>query len=150
MSSSARRERWTAQVAAAERVSRTKSRSATASRELGGGASKAGSLARAGGEEEGLGSVQVRVAGEEGERGRGGRHRRDACATRSCRRAGLALGEGEEGRLGGADFGEAGVDLIAGPEAEVGGDLVVARAAGVELLAEVADGLDEFGFDPGV
>ena len=36
-----------------------------------------------------------------------------------------------------------GVDLVADPEPEVGRDLVVAAAAGVELAADVADAVDE-------
>ena len=36
-----------------------------------------------------------------------------------------------------------GVDLVADPEPQVGRDLVVAAAAGVELAADVADAVDE-------
>ena len=79
------------------------------------------------GEEQGLGPLEVGVAGEQS--------------------LVFTLGEIEKGTLGGADFGEPVVDLFAGPETKIGRDLIVAAAAGVELLAEVADGLDEFEFN---
>ena len=36
------------------------------------------------------------------------------------------------------------------PEFQIGGDLIVARAAGVQFLAEIADGGNQLALDPGV
>ena len=48
-------------------------------------------------------------------------------------------GEIQHGQLELADQAEDGVDGVAQPQADVGGDLVVAAAAGVQALASVAD-----------
>ncbi|MNK88119.1 hypothetical protein D3C87_1080730 [compost metagenome] len=48
------------------------------------------------------------------------------------------------------DGAEQQLTLRLAPELEVGGDLIVARAAGVQLLAQGADGIDELALDPGV
>ena len=50
----------------------------------------------------------------------------------------------------GGDGAEQQLALRLAPEFQVGGDLIVARAAGVQLLAEIADGGDELALDPGV
>jgi hypothetical protein len=55
------------------------------------------------------------------------------------RRGGVLLGEVEQGGLVGLEQRLEPVDLLAQPEADVGGHLVVARAAGVQALAGVAD-----------
>ena len=75
------------------------------------------------GDEDGLGALEVGVAGHDG----------FACA----------LGEVDEGLAPFAQAGEGGVDGVAHEEAHVGGDLLVAAAAGVELEGEVADDLGE-------
>src|SRR6185437_10832574 len=93
------------------------------------------------GDEDGLGALEVRVAGHHG----------FACALSEVDEAGTPF----------AQTGEGGVDGLAHEEAHVGGDLLVAAAASVELEGEVADdpgelklgevvdvlGLGGFGYD---
>ncbi len=52
---------------------------------------------------------------------------------------GLALGQIQQRLLETQDGGADGVDLVAQPEPHVGGDLIIARASGVQLLAGIAD-----------
>jgi hypothetical protein len=59
------------------------------------------------------------------------------CSAASSTRHALQLGEEGADRL----------DLVAQPEADVGRDLVVARAAGVQALAGVAGELDQARLD---
>ena len=66
------------------------------------------------------------------------------------RRRLLALGEVDERVHRGLELGLAQLQLPRGPEPQVGGDLVVAAAARVQLLAEVADAGDELALDPRV
>jgi hypothetical protein len=51
----------------------------------------------------------------------------------------VVFGQFEHGQLEFADQAENGVDGVAQPQADVGGDLVVAAAAGVQALAGIAD-----------
>ena len=60
---------------------------------------------------------------------------------------GVLFGQIEQGRLQALDQGQQFVDGGAQPQAHVGGDLVVARAAGVQPLAGVADQGGEAFFD---
>ena len=48
------------------------------------------------------------------------------------------------------DGAEQQLPLRLAPEFQIGGHLIVARTAGVQLLAQIADPLDELAFDPGV
>src|SRR5690606_10959072 len=57
------------------------------------------------------------------------------------------FGQAQQALLQTGDFAEDGVDLVAQPEADVGGDLVVARAAGVQLLAGDADAVGQARLD---
>ena len=59
----------------------------------------------------------------------------------------LGFGETQQALLQACDFAEDEVDLIAQPQANVGRHLVVARAAGVQLLAGDADAVGQPGFD---
>jgi hypothetical protein len=94
-----------------------------------------------------LGALEVGVAGEDC----GGATRGLALLVPGVGRGvEFSLGEVEEGVLGALEFGEAGIEFVPGPESKVGGDLIVATAAGVEFFAEVANAADEFGFDKGV
>ena len=70
-----------------------------------------------------LGALQVRVAGHEGVAG--------------------VFGELDQRLRPGGQRGDVVVDLRADVEAEVGGDLLVAAAAGVQLETERADALDQ-------
>ena len=79
------------------------------------------------GDEHGLGALQVGVAGHDGFAG--------------------GVGLLDEGVGPGGERVDDELDVIADVEAQVGGDLLVAAAAGVELEAERADALDEFEFD---
>src|SRR5205085_192774 len=83
-----------------------------------------------GGREDRLGALQVRVT------------RQDHVA--------LALGGREEGGLHVAQPAVDVVHGVADPKLDVGGHLVVAAAAGVELAADVAEALDEGALDVGV
>ena len=82
------------------------------------------------GEEDGLGALEVGVAGN----GRGD----------------LALGEVEQGALEGAELADAPGGFGARVEAEVGGDLVVAGSPRVELGADVGGALRDEALDEGV
>lgn len=62
----------------------------------------------------------------------------------------IGPGGGHQPLLQGGDGGGQQLALRLAPELEVGGDLIVARAAGVQLLAEIADRGDELALDPGV
>ncbi|MCY1421274.1 hypothetical protein D9M71_369240 [compost metagenome] len=70
-----------------------------------------------------LGGLQVGEAGHDG--------------------VGFALGLLQQALLQAGDFGEDDVDLVAQPQADVGGHLVVARTAGVQLLAGDADAVGQ-------
>ena len=59
----------------------------------------------------------------------------------------MFFGAGGEGAHDVGDLGVEAVDGVADPEAEIGGDLVVAAAAGVEALAGFADAVGEAGLD---
>jgi hypothetical protein len=65
-------------------------------------------------------------------------------------RVDLALGELHEGGPDGVDLAAARRDLVADPEPQIGRDLVVATPARMQLLAEVADTLDQTLLDPRV
>ena len=80
------------------------------------------------GEEDGLGALEVGVAGEDD--------------------VDVLLSEGDESFASIEKFGEAVVDGAARPEAQVGGDLIVAAAACVELFAQLAHAGDEARLDP--
>ncbi len=60
---------------------------------------------------------------------------------------GFALGLFQQSLLQAGDLGQDQVDLVAQPEADVGGHLVVARASGVQLLAGDADAVGQARFD---
>ncbi len=75
-----------------------------------------------------LGALHVRVAGHHGIAG----------SLRACSTSALA-------QAASASMTER--DLLAHVEAQIGGDLLVAAAAGVQLEAERADALDECKFD---
>ncbi len=62
----------------------------------------------------------------------------------------IGAGGGHQPLLQGGDGAEQQLALGLAPEFEVGGDLIVARAAGVQLLAKIADGGDKLALDPGV
>ena len=62
----------------------------------------------------------------------------------------VGTGGGDQPLLQGCDGTQQQLTLGLAPEFEVGGDLIVARAAGVQLLAERPDGVDQLPFDPGV
>ena len=62
----------------------------------------------------------------------------------------VGTGGGHQPLLQGGNGGEQQFTLCLAPELEVGGDLIVARATGVQLLAKGADGVDELALDPGV
>ncbi len=62
----------------------------------------------------------------------------------------LALREIEEGPHHPLQLGLAGDELPRGPQPQVGGDLIVAASAGVQLLAELTDAGDELALDPTV
>ena len=81
-------------------------------------------------EQHGLRALHVREAGEH--------------------RVFLALGEFQQALVGRVDLGQTHADLLHAPQAQVGADLVVAAAAGVQLLAEVAHARDQFTFHPAV
>ncbi|MCY1396652.1 hypothetical protein D9M71_116310 [compost metagenome] len=74
-----------------------------------------------------LGGLQVGEAGHDG--------------------VGFALGLLQQALLQAGDFAEDQVDLVAQPQADVGGDLVVARTAGVQLLAGDANAVGQARFD---
>ena len=79
------------------------------------------------GRQDRLGPLQVRVAGQD--------------------QVAVPLGRGDEGPL---QVGEPPVDPVEGvadPELDVGADLVVAAAAGVQLAADVAEAVDQRGLD---
>ncbi|MNF87766.1 hypothetical protein D3C84_702420 [compost metagenome] len=62
----------------------------------------------------------------------------------------IGTSRGDQPLLQRSDGAEQQLALGLAPEFEVGGDLIVARAAGVQLLAQGADGIDELALDPGV
>ncbi len=74
-----------------------------------------------------LGGLQVGEAGHDG--------------------VGFGLGETQQTLLQTSDFAEDHVDFVAQPEADVGGDLVVAAASGVQLLADDADAVGQARLD---
>ena len=59
----------------------------------------------------------------------------------------VGLGKGKQGFGEVGEFAGEGVELVADVQADVDGDLVVAAAAGVDLLAEVAQALGEAALD---
>ena len=75
----------------------------------------------------GLGGLQVREARHDGR--------------------GLARGELDQSLLQARELGGDGIDLVAQVQAHIGGDLVVARAPGVQLLARDADARGEARLD---
>ena len=79
------------------------------------------------GDEDGFGALEVGVGGHDGVA------RGFACSTSAVAHAAMCA--------------EQDVDRSADEEPEVGGDLLVAAAAGVELEAEVADGFGEAQLD---
>ena len=79
------------------------------------------------GKEDGLAALEVGVAGDDG--------------------GGVFFRAVEQGLLESGDGGEQAVDLGAGVETGVGGDLVVAGTGGVEFRARRADAAGEFGLD---
>ncbi len=74
-----------------------------------------------------LGGLQVGEAGHDG--------------------VGFGLGETQQTLLQTGDFAEDHVDFVAQPQADVGGDLVVAAASGVQLLADDADAVGQTRLD---
>ncbi|MNQ61342.1 hypothetical protein D3C85_756550 [compost metagenome] len=56
---------------------------------------------------------------------------------------GFRFGKAQQALLQAGDFFDDGVDLVAQPEADVGGHLVVAAAPGVQLLAGDADAVGQ-------
>ena len=62
----------------------------------------------------------------------------------------LALGEIDERVHGRFEFSLAKAQLPRRPQPQVGGDLVIAAAAGVQLLAQVSHAGDELALDPRV
>ncbi len=62
----------------------------------------------------------------------------------------IGTGRGDQPGLQGTDGSEQQLPLRLAPEFQIGGDLIVARAASMQLLAKIADGGDELTFDPGV
>ena len=79
------------------------------------------------GDQDGLGALEVGVAGHRGLAG--------------------GFGEGDEGLRPGGEAGGCGVDGVADEEAHVGRDLFVAAAAGVELESERTNFAGELEFD---
>ena len=165
-SSSARRDRWIAVIEAAARNSSAKSRSDTASIELRAGRSKAkarggrvavdrkaGAGQRGGAERAfvepraGVGEAaaiapehldigqEMMAEGDRLGRLQVGEARHDAGA--------VLLGAAEQRRLQVAQQPVGRVDRIAYPQAQIGRDLVVARARGVQLAARLADQLGQ-------
>ena len=61
--------------------------------------------------------------------------------------AGFALGLLQQAFLQAGDFGEDQVDLVTQPQADVGGDLVVAAAPGVQFFTGDADAVGQACFD---
>ena len=59
----------------------------------------------------------------------------------------LFLGHVDEGPLQVGDFFDENADGLPAPEANVQGDLVIARACGVEATAGLADAFDQRGLD---
>ena len=59
----------------------------------------------------------------------------------------MPQGEADEGFLQGVQAGGDGVEAVADPELQVGDDLVVSAAGGVQLAADVADAVDQRGLD---
>ena len=164
--SSARRERWVAQIAQAARNSSAKSRAETASSELAIGRSKpsaAAVCARSIGKD---GAGQRRgaerrfvdppprvgkprpVAPEHGGIGQhvvpeGHRLGRLQVGEAGHDRIGMGLGLVDQGRLQVLQVGVQAVDGVAHPEAQVRRDLVVARARGVQPAGRRADQFGE-------
>ena len=59
----------------------------------------------------------------------------------------LAFGQGDDGRLQAVDFTEDALNGSAGVKADVGCDLIVARAPGMQAFARVADAVGQAFFD---
>ena len=77
------------------------------------------------------------------------RHRLRRLQVRESRhdRVGVRIGEVEQHDEQLRHHGVQSVDLVAEVQPDVGGDLIVARAAGVQSLADVSNDLDEAGLD---